>query len=95
MRRESHVRFCEGGGVRFPSATRLVIGFEHEEDARRVLAVLGKRLGRFGLTLHPLRPGCCPSGVRRRGRRAGKVWPPSTSSGSRSTGRALVGVAGG
>ena len=25
MRRESHVRFCEGGGVKFPSATRLVI----------------------------------------------------------------------
>ena len=25
MRRESHVRFCEGGGVRAPSATRLVI----------------------------------------------------------------------
>ena len=24
MRRESHVRFCEGGGVRFPSATRPV-----------------------------------------------------------------------
>ena len=24
MRRESHVRFCEGGGVRLPSATRLV-----------------------------------------------------------------------
>ncbi len=23
MRRESHVRFCEGGGVRLPSATRL------------------------------------------------------------------------
>jgi hypothetical protein len=22
MRREFHVRFCEGGGVRFPSATR-------------------------------------------------------------------------
>ena len=48
MRREFHVRFCEGGGVRFPSATRLAIGFEHEEDARRVMAVLGKRLGRFG-----------------------------------------------
>jgi group II intron reverse transcriptase/maturase len=30
-----------------------VFGFEHEEDARRVLAVLGKRLARFGLTLHP------------------------------------------
>jgi len=25
MTRECHVRFCEGGGVRFPSATRLVI----------------------------------------------------------------------
>jgi hypothetical protein len=25
MRRESHVRFSEGGGVRFPSATRRVI----------------------------------------------------------------------
>jgi hypothetical protein len=24
MRRESHVRFCEGGGVRFPAATRPV-----------------------------------------------------------------------
>jgi hypothetical protein len=24
MRRELHVRFCEGGGVQFPSATRLV-----------------------------------------------------------------------
>jgi group II intron reverse transcriptase/maturase len=34
-------------------ADDFVIGFEHEEDARRVVAVLGKRLGRFGLTLHP------------------------------------------
>ena len=25
MRREFHVRFCEGGGVKFPSATRLVV----------------------------------------------------------------------
>jgi len=25
MRRESHVRFCEGGGVRLPSATRLPV----------------------------------------------------------------------
>jgi group II intron reverse transcriptase/maturase len=30
-----------------------IFGFEREEDARRVLAVLGKRLERFGLTLHP------------------------------------------
>ena len=30
-----------------------IISFEREDDARRVLAVLEKRLGRFGLTLHP------------------------------------------
>ena len=30
-----------------------LIGFEHEDDARRVMAVLEKRLERFGLTLHP------------------------------------------
>lgn len=30
-----------------------VIGFEQEEDARRVLAVLPKRFSRYGLTLHP------------------------------------------
>jgi hypothetical protein len=34
-------------------ADDLIIGFEEEEDARRVMEVLGKRLGRFGLTLHP------------------------------------------
>lgn len=45
-------------------ADDFVIGFEHEEDARRVMAVLGKRLGRFGLTL---RPGSdAGKGVRRR-----------------------------
>src|SRR5712692_1877202 len=33
MRRESHVRFCEGGGVRFPSATRPV--WERRGGARR------------------------------------------------------------
>jgi RNA-directed DNA polymerase len=34
-------------------ADDFIIGFEHEDDARRVMAVLEKRLGRFGLTLHP------------------------------------------
>jgi RNA-directed DNA polymerase len=34
-------------------ADDLVIGFEREDDARRVMAVLGKRFGRFSLTLHP------------------------------------------
>ena len=30
-----------------------VLGFEHEEDAKRVMAVLGDRFARFGLRLHP------------------------------------------
>jgi RNA-directed DNA polymerase len=30
-----------------------LLGFEREDEARRVQAVLGKRLGRFGLALHP------------------------------------------
>jgi hypothetical protein len=30
MRRESHVRFCEGGGVRLPFATRLVRSIKEE-----------------------------------------------------------------
>jgi group II intron reverse transcriptase/maturase len=34
-------------------ADDFVIGFKQEEDARRVMAVLPKRFGRFGLTLHP------------------------------------------
>lgn len=33
-------------------ADDFVMGFEHEEDARRVLAVLHKRFGRYGLKLH-------------------------------------------
>jgi group II intron reverse transcriptase/maturase len=37
--------------IRF--ADDAVLGFEREEDARRVLEVLPKRLARFGLTLHP------------------------------------------
>ena len=53
MRRESHVRFSEGPGVQFPRATRLVLIFQREDDARRVMAVLGKRFERFGLRLHP------------------------------------------
>jgi len=34
-------------------ADDFVIGFVHEEDARRVLEVLPKRFGKYGLTLHP------------------------------------------
>jgi hypothetical protein len=39
MRRESHVRFCEGGGVRFPSATRLT-------HRARLLSVIPNEVGR-------------------------------------------------
>jgi len=34
-----------------------VIGCEREEDARRIMAVLPKRVARFGLTMHPTKPG--------------------------------------
>jgi len=53
MSGDVHVRFCESPGVRIPWATHLVIGFETEGDARRVMEVLGKRLERYGLVLHP------------------------------------------
>jgi len=34
-------------------ADDIIIGFDNEEDARRVLDVLPKRFGKYGLTLHP------------------------------------------
>ena len=34
-------------------ADDFVIGFSHSEDAERVMEVLGKRLGKYGLTLQP------------------------------------------
>lgn len=37
------IRFADDG----------VFGFERQDDAERVMAVLSKRMGRFGLTLHP------------------------------------------
>jgi RNA-directed DNA polymerase len=52
MSREVHVRFCESGGVRFPSATHLVVGFQHERDARRFQEAMRARFEEFSLTLH-------------------------------------------
>ena len=37
------IRYCDD----------FVIGFQHKEDAERVLEVLGKRMGKYGLKLHP------------------------------------------
>lgn len=53
MSREIHVRFCEGAGVKLPRATRLVMGFQHREEAERFLVELQERLQQFGLELHP------------------------------------------
>ena len=50
MKRELPVRFCEGGGVQFPSATRLVILTRNK--AREALAAARGILERMGLTLN-------------------------------------------
>jgi hypothetical protein len=34
-------------------ADDFVMGFTHEQDVRRVLAVLPQRLGKYGLAIHP------------------------------------------
>src|SRR2546430_16897340 len=49
-----------------------IIGFEREDDARRVWAVLDKRLGRFGLTLHPDKTRLLPFGRPPQGQQSGK-----------------------
>jgi hypothetical protein len=43
----------EGKATLIRYADDLVITFERQDDAERVMEVLGKRMGRFGLTLHP------------------------------------------
>lgn len=51
---EAQVRPCLKGRaflIRF--ADDFVIGFEREEDARRVMKVLPKRFAKYGLTIHP------------------------------------------
>jgi hypothetical protein len=47
MRREPHVRFCERAAVKFRRATHLIVGFEHEADARRFWDVMRERLQEF------------------------------------------------
>ena len=44
------IRYCDD----------FIIGFEREEEARRVRMVLEKRLGRFGLALHPAKTRLLP-----------------------------------
>ena len=49
-----------------------MIGFERHDDAQRVMAVLGKRFGRFGLTLHPDKTRLVPFRRPPAGQRGGK-----------------------
>src|SRR5919201_936255 len=56
------IRYCDD----------FIIGFEREDDARRVMAVLGKRLGRFGLALHPDKTRLLPFGRPPQGPQSGK-----------------------
>ncbi len=51
MSREIHVRFCEGLGVQFPRATRLVCMTQHPQTAKAIEAMLRQRFEKFGLTL--------------------------------------------
>jgi len=48
--RATLIRYCDD----------FIIGFEREDDARRVRVVLGKRLGRYGLALHSAKTRLLP-----------------------------------
>jgi RNA-directed DNA polymerase len=53
MRRELHVRFCEGGGVQLPSATRLVVLCRTAEDAAQARLMVQRWTEAAGVRLHP------------------------------------------
>jgi len=52
MSGDVQVRFCEHLGVQFPRVTHLVMGFQYEADARKMMVALRERLAAFGLMLH-------------------------------------------
>jgi len=51
-----------GKAVLVRYADDFVIGFQRKDDADRVMAVLGKRMGKYGLTLHPDKTRLIPFG---------------------------------
>jgi hypothetical protein len=57
-------------------ADDFVIGFERRDDAERVMAVLHRRLGRYGLTLHSDKTRLVPFGRPPSGQRGGKGPAP-------------------
>ena len=58
MRREFHVRFCEGGGVRAPSATQLVILCKRGR-AEAALQRLREIMGKLKLTVNEEKTRIC------------------------------------
>ena len=81
--------------MKLPRATRLVMGFQYEADARRMLIDLRERVAKFGLTLHEdktrlIEFGRLPALDRRR--RAGSAarrspsWASHTTVGGPETG---------
>jgi hypothetical protein len=63
LRGKAHlIRYCDD----------VVIGFEREDDAKRLRNVLGQRLGRFGLTLHPNKTRLLPFRRPAKGMKEGK-----------------------
>lgn len=53
-------------------ADDFLIAFEHQEDAERVMAVLGKRMSKYGLNLHPRKTRLLPFGRPPRRQQGGK-----------------------
>ena len=53
MSREIHVRFREGGGVRFPRATRFVVLCKGESQCKEALRRVKIIMERLGLEMHP------------------------------------------
>ena len=53
MSGDAHVRICERLGVKLPRATRPIVGFEHEHEAKAFLQDLHERMRSFELALHP------------------------------------------
>ena len=63
--------------VRF--ADDAVLGFERKEDAERVMGVIGKRLEKYGLSLHPEKTRLLPFGRPEQGNpRVGQIMKPQT-----------------
>ena len=72
-------------------ADDFVIGFEHREDAERVMTVLGKRLERFHLSLQPDKTRLVDFRRPPRSKQVGKGRGPSTFWDLRCTGAGIRG----